>query len=80
MARCRFFAPYLLVLGFSVGFFPSPSAAQNDPIAEQGIKPYGAYHGGDIDVVSLVNGKLDLHAPLFSYHQRGKLHLGFTLR
>lgn len=55
--------------------------AQNDPIAEQGIKPYGAYHGGDIDVVSLVNGKLDLHVPIYSLPQRGgKMSLGFTLR
>jgi hypothetical protein len=80
MTRRRFHLPYWLVLVFSLAFLFSPAAAQNDPISEQGIKPYGAYHGGNIDVVSLVNGKLDLHAPLFSYPQRGKLHLGFTLR
>jgi hypothetical protein len=55
--------------------------AQTDPISEQGLKPFGSYHGGDIDVVSLMNGKLDLHVPVVSYPQRGgKLHMGFTLR
>jgi len=38
------------------------------------------YHGGDIDTISLVNGKLDLHAPLISWPQRGKLNFGFTIR
>ena len=70
--------PAILSLGLLVLFLPA--FAQNSPIFEQGVKPYGAYHGGDIDVISLVNGKLDLHAPLFSYPQRGKLHMAFTLR
>ena len=47
---------------------------------EQGIKPYGSYHGGDIDSVSMVNGSLTLNIPLISYPQRGgKLHMGFVL-
>ena len=55
--------------------------AQTDPIDEQGLKPFGSYHGGDIDVVNLMHGKLDLHAPVVSYPQRGgKLKMGFTLR
>jgi hypothetical protein len=54
--------------------------AQTDSIFEMGIKAYGSYHGGDIDVVNLKNLKVDLHAPLVSYPQRGKLHMGFTLR
>ena len=47
---------------------------------DTGLKPYGTYHGGDIDTISLVNGKLDLHAPLISWPQRGKLNFGFTIR
>jgi hypothetical protein len=47
---------------------------------EQGIKPYGAYHGGDVDSISMVNGNLTLHIPLVSYSQRGgRLSLGFSV-
>ena len=31
---------------------------QASPLEEEGIKPYGAYSGGDIDKVSLTNGTL----------------------
>jgi RHS repeat-associated protein len=54
--------------------------AQDVAGLEQGIKPYGSYHGGDIDSVSMVNGSLSIHIPLVSYPQRGgRLHLGFEL-
>jgi RHS repeat-associated protein len=47
---------------------------------QQGIQPYGAYHGGDIDLVSMVNGNLSLHIPLISYPQRGgKLKFSFSV-
>lgn len=49
-------------------------------IDEQGIKPYGSYHGGNIDIITLNNSKLELHIPLLSYPQRGKLQLGFEVR
>jgi RHS repeat-associated protein len=45
--------------------------AQTSPDVEQGMKPYGSYHGGAIDNVSLTNQNLYLHAPLFAYSQRG---------
>jgi hypothetical protein len=45
--------------------------AQGDPIFEQGFKPFGSFQGGDIDTVNLLNGKIGLHIPLFSYPQRG---------
>ena len=61
---------------FSVGL----SFAQGDPTFTQGLKAYGSYHGGDIDAISLENGKLDLHAPLLSYPQRGDLQMNFTIR
>ncbi len=38
---------------------------------EQGVKPYGSYHGGAIDQVGLNNQNLFLHASLLSYSQRG---------
>jgi RHS repeat-associated protein len=47
---------------------------------EQGVKPYGAYHGSDIDSISMVNGSLSLRIPLISYPQRGgALKLGFSV-
>jgi hypothetical protein len=55
-------------------------AQSDDPAFIQGLKPYGAYHGGDIDTVSLENGKVDLHATLLSYPQRGDLQMNFTIR
>ena len=45
--------------------------SQTTPDAEQGIKPYGSFHGGDIDKVSLTNGKLVLELPITEYSQRG---------
>jgi RHS repeat-associated protein len=55
-------------------------SAQDLSGLEQGIKPYGSYHGGDIDSISMVNGNLTLHIPLISYPQRGgTLHFGFSI-
>jgi RHS repeat-associated protein len=69
----------LLVLTFAL-FCISPAFGQDAAGTEQGLKPYGAFHGGDIDSISMVNMKLNLHIPLVSYPQRGgKLHLGFYL-
>jgi hypothetical protein len=45
--------------------------SQATPDVEQGLKPFGSYHGGAIDQVSLTNGNLTLQAGLFSYSQRG---------
>jgi YD repeat-containing protein len=72
---------HVLYLAFAPFFLYSFSAnAQDMAGLEQGIKPYGVYHGGDIDSISMVNGSLTLHIPLISYPQRGgKLHLGLSL-
>jgi RHS repeat-associated protein len=43
------------------------------------MQPYQSYHGGDIDVISLTTGTLNLNVPFLSYPQRGKLHLSFSL-
>jgi RHS repeat-associated protein len=53
---------------------------QQDAISAQGLTPYGSFHGGDIDSISIVNGKVNLHIPLISYPQTGgKLHAGFLI-
>ena len=49
-----------------------PATAQDLPEFEIGLKPFGTYHGGDIDNVSITNGNLTLDIPLFSYPQRGE--------
>jgi RHS repeat-associated protein len=59
----RFLVPLLLLVPVV--------AAQVSPDLEQGMKPYGSYHGGAIDQVSLTNQNLTLQAPLFAYSQRG---------
>jgi RHS repeat-associated protein len=71
------------VLLMSATCVPSALAQQTGSITpdiEEGMKPYGAFHGGDIDQVSLSSGKLDVNIPLASYPQRGKLKLSFWLR
>jgi len=61
-------------------FGPVFANAQDLAGLEQGIKPYGSYHGGDIDSVSMVNGGLTLRIPLISFPQRGgRLHLGVSV-
>lgn len=68
----------LIPLTFAVSILAS---AQNDVNSDEGLKPYGSYMGGNIDTVSLTNGNLTLHIPLFSYPQRGgRLNLSFYLR
>jgi RHS repeat-associated protein len=48
---------------------------------EQGIKPSGSYHGGDIDSVNVSNRHLELRIPLLGYPQRGNaLKLNFVAR
>lgn len=69
---------HLLLLTSYALFATSVARAQQDPTTAQGLTPYGSFHGGDIDSVILINGKLNLHIPLISYPQRGgKLHAGF---
>jgi hypothetical protein len=57
------------------------AGAQALPDVEQGLHPYGSYHGGAIDQVSLTNGNLTLQVGLFAYSQRGgELSYPITLR
>ena len=78
--RVRRLIPLLAALALLFGLRATPLRAQESAGEEQGLKPYGTFHGGDIDQVSMVNGKLTLNIPLVSYPQRGgKLHAGFSL-
>src|SRR3954464_7829368 len=64
----------LICISASLAFCQSMADLDN------GMKPYGAFHGGSIDSVSLANGNLNLHIPLISYPQRGgKLGLDFYI-
>jgi hypothetical protein len=66
-----------MALIFVFGVIPSFSQAAN----EQGIKPYGSFHGSDIDQVNVSNRHLELRVPVLSYPQRGSsLHLNFIAR
>jgi hypothetical protein len=66
---------FTLVVGlFHIAF------AQDVAGIEEGIKPYGSYHGGDIDSVSMSNLNPGIHIPLITYPQRGgKLNVGFEV-
>jgi hypothetical protein len=44
---------------------------QTSPDLDQGMKPYGSYHGGDLDNISMSNGNVFFHADLLAYSQRG---------
>ena len=79
MARFRSSVSHLMLCCFAL-ISINVVAQMEDTSTQQGLKPYSSYHGGDIDVVSLANGKLDLHIPLVSWSQRGNLKLEFTIR
>jgi len=61
-----------LLLAF-VAILPARLVAQSNPNLETGLKPNGSYEGGNIDSISLTNGNLSVHIPLFSYPQRGSI-------
>jgi RHS repeat-associated protein len=64
----------------AVLFAGSASAfAQTNVNEEQGMGPFGSYHGGDLDSISMTGGGLSLHIPLVSFPQRGNLDLSFAV-
>ncbi len=67
-ARCLSIVLLLSLIGVSSSFCQTP-----DPQLEIGFKPYGSYHGGDLDSINLSNGYLNLHAPIIDFPQRGDL-------
>jgi RHS repeat-associated protein len=74
MKSVRLFVLFAIIaFGSAWGF----SQAAN----EQGIKPYGSYHGTDLDEVNVSNGHLELRIPVVSFPQRGgHLKLSFIAR
>ena len=58
-----------------------PVRTSAQAVNENGILPYGTYHGGDIDQVSLSNGHINIRIPIKDYPQRGgRLKLTFIVR
>jgi RHS repeat-associated protein len=58
-------------LWFIAFIFPFTCAAQDLPDVAQGLQPFVAYHGGQLDKVSTLNGTLTVRIPLVSYPQKG---------
>ena len=63
----------ILISVSAVIFFVSMAFPQTNPNLEVGFKPYGSYDSSPIDTVTVTNGNLALHIPLFEYPQRGGL-------
>jgi hypothetical protein len=61
----RFGTKLLLTVISYCCFLISNLAGQTTPDLEAGLKPYGSYHGGDIDTVNLATGNLTFIFPLF---------------
>jgi hypothetical protein len=53
--------------------------AQSLPDTAQGLQPYSAYQGGQLDHVSLQNGGLNVRIPLISFPQKGALSLSYSI-
>src|SRR5260370_33837981 len=51
---------------------------QTAPQFDQGLKPYGSYHGCGLDSVVVANGNLPVHIPLTSCPQRACLQFPFA--
>jgi hypothetical protein len=81
---CRFTGAKVagfLVLLLTVIAIPAHAQTLPPPTSDDqmGLQPYQSYHGGDIDVINLSSGTLNLNLPFLSYPQRGELHFGFNL-
>jgi len=71
--------PKAIVACFIALLFSGLVYSQTEPNLETGIKPYGSYHGTDVDTVSIMNGNVTVHIPFpQEYPQRGALHEGMT--
>lgn len=55
---CRFASSLVLLLLLSVS-----AAAQSKLLSERGIVPYGDYHGGDLDLISLDDSLIGIEDP-----------------
>lgn len=71
----------VLVAGLAIILVSSVTVmAQVDPNLESGVKNFGSYQGGDVDVVNLANGNVTVKIPLAAYGQRGSMPaVGYVL-
>ena len=53
--------------------------APNDPVLDEGIRPFQTYDGSTMDSVDVETGNLSLHIPVVSFPQRGALHLSYSI-
>jgi len=75
MPRCCIVLTFLLACISSV----MAQGASPEPPEDMGLKPFGAYHAGNFDSVSISNGNLFVKIPLFSIPQRGSTELSYSL-
>ena len=74
---------FLLAFALWAAFLATAQAQTLPPTTaadQNGFQPYGSYHGGDIDAISLTNGTIKINYPMVSYPQRGQLHLSLNLQ
>lgn len=77
ISRTVFFSWPIVFLIFAI-IHPQSSSAQTSPEVMD-VRPYAPLHGTDLETVSLMNGTLSVHIPVWSIPQRGKVKLDFTL-
>ena len=65
-----------IVLGL---FHVAGLVGQDLPDVAQGLQPYVAYQGGQLDQVSTLNDGLTVRIPLVSYPQKGELSLSYSV-
>ena len=66
----------IVCIGCILGSNFALGQSSDDPTMDVGFKPYGSYHGGDLDSINLSNGFLNIHIPVISFPQRGSM--GYT--
>jgi RHS repeat-associated protein len=68
----------LITILLASGLYPTQTYAQTSPEVMD-VRPYAPLHGTDLETVSLMNGTLSVHIPVWSIPQRGKVKLNFNL-
>ena len=64
----------LIITALALAFFPAFVRAQQVyEGSQQGLPPFGSFHGSDFDIVSLQNGSLHIEIPVLSVRQRGRM-------
>lgn len=59
---------------------PLSLLSQVDQDIEIGFKPYGSYHGGDLDSINLTNNYPNIHIPLIDFPERGDISYAAIIR